>query len=141
MKRLFITAALCWGMVTTSSAQSPAIRHPSACQAVGLECDHLVCPLGIDHPQPRLSWRMADSRTGARQTAYRLIVGTDSLEVTQGKGEEWDTRRQQSDRRLITYSGRSLRPFTRYFWRVEVWDKDGDTGLPMERLPCMKTGT
>lgn len=100
---------------------------------VGLTCEHLCRPLGIDNPSPRLAWQLADERPGAGQTAYRLVVGTDSLAVLEGKGEAWDTGRQASERQLIPYSGRCLQPFTRYFWRVEVWDQDGHaTVSPVE---------
>lgn len=61
------------------------------------------------------------------------MVGIDSLAVLEGKGDVWDTGRQLSERQLVPYSGRCLQPFTRYYWRVEVWDKDGHaTTSPVE---------
>ena len=39
-----------------------------------LRCDALVDPLGIDDPQPTLSWKIEDSTEGARETAYRIEV-------------------------------------------------------------------
>ena len=94
------------------------------CMPVGLQTEHLENPLGIDNPTPRFSWRLNDERTGAIQKAYQLIVGTDSLEVVAGKGNVWDTQRQPSEAVLVAYDGTPLEPFTRYFWRVSVWDKD-----------------
>ncbi|MBS1610912.1 MAG: hypothetical protein JSS70_19585, partial [Bacteroidetes bacterium] len=44
-----------------------------------LQCEHLVNPLGIDALQPRLSWMMDDIRIAAIQTAYEVLVGTDSV--------------------------------------------------------------
>ena len=41
----------------------------AAAQPSKLECEHLLRPLGIDAANPRLSWQLADSRQGARQTA------------------------------------------------------------------------
>ena len=35
----------------------------------GLQCEHLVNPIGIDVPKPRLSWLLSDTRQGAKQTA------------------------------------------------------------------------
>lgn len=87
-------------------------------------CDHLPSPIGIDTPQPRLSWRMNDVRNGARQTAYRLIVGTDSTDVLTGKGNVWDTHKVSSDAMLVMYDGVGLAPFTRYYWKVNIWDQD-----------------
>lgn len=87
-----------------------------------LRCEHLDTPLGIDAAAPRLSWRMADVRPGARQSAYRIVVGTDSLAVLRGQGAAWDTGRVASDAMLARYAGAPLRPFTRYFWRVTLWN-------------------
>ena len=100
-------------------------QNPELCKIENLYCDHLPTPLGIDNPNPRLSWMMNDSRNGARQTAYRLTVGTDSMDVLNGKGSVWDTDKTQSDAMMITYKGQGLKAFTRYFWKVEAWDKDG----------------
>lgn len=119
---LFLT--VCIGQYIFAQAPANATGYNNTCIPTDLTCDHLIRPLGIDNPTPRLSWRMSDDRPGARQTAYRLIVDTDSLAVVDGKGSEWDTRQQTSDHQLVTYAGRSLRPFTRYYWRVEIWDKD-----------------
>ncbi|MDR3260201.1 MAG: glycoside hydrolase family 78 protein [Tannerella sp.] len=95
-----------------------------------LRCEHLVNPLGIDTPSPRLSWQLNDARYRALQTAYRLIVGTDSTAVANGRGDVWDTRKADSDRMLVSYSGEPLSPFTRYFWSVRTWDQDGVESAP-----------
>lgn len=91
---------------------------------VGLQCEHLVNPLGIDAAHPRLSWYLQDSRAGARQIAYQIYVGTDSVAVNNGKANRWAAKVNSSSG-LITYSGKALEPFTRYFWKVDVWGKDG----------------
>ena len=90
-----------------------------------LLCDYLVNPLGVDNPHPRLSWQLEDARQGAKQTAYQLWVGTDSMAVIHDKGDMWDTEKQSSDAMLHPYAGNSLQPFTRYYWKTKVWDKDG----------------
>ena len=99
------------------------------CTPSNLLCDYLVNPLGVDNPHPRLSWRIQDTRQGARQTAYQLWVGTDSVEVVQGKGIMWDTQKQLSDKTLHPYAGKALLPFTKYYWKIKVWDKDGASSV------------
>lgn len=94
------------------------------CSPENLRCEYLSNPLGIDSSNPRLSWMLNDSRLGAKQTAYQLIVGTDSLEVGNENGNMWNTRQQTSDNIRITYEGKKLEPFTKYYWKVNVWDKD-----------------
>jgi hypothetical protein len=39
-----------------------------------------------------------------------------------GEGEVWDSGKINSDRQLVTYEGKDLTPFTRYYWKVMVWD-------------------
>ncbi|MDR2919765.1 MAG: glycoside hydrolase family 78 protein [Tannerella sp.] len=91
---------------------------------VKLQCEHLVNPLGIDTPEPRLSWQLKDDRYGALQQEYRVIVGTDSAAVVVGKGNMWDTQKVASDQMLVCYNGLPLSPFTRYYWKVDIRDKD-----------------
>ncbi|MBP5720509.1 MAG: family 78 glycoside hydrolase catalytic domain [Bacteroidales bacterium] len=88
-----------------------------------LKTEHLVNPLGIDNPVPRFSWHLDDDREGARQTAYRITVASDSLQFESNL--LWDSGIIQSDAVLATYEGRELQPFTRYWWRVTCEDKDG----------------
>lgn len=96
----------------------------SSVRPTGLKTDHLEHPIGIDNPSPRFMWQMEDNRAGARQMAYRIVVGSDSLAVVKGKGDFWDTGKIHSDNRLITYAGKQLDPFTRYYWTVTIWDRD-----------------
>lgn len=90
---------------------------------VGLKCEYLVNPIGIDAARPRLSWRIVDERPGARQTAYQLYVSTDSADMK--RGMVWQTVKVAGGASLVAYAGKALQPFTRYYWRVDMWDKDG----------------
>ncbi|MDR1273333.1 MAG: alpha-rhamnosidase, partial [Odoribacteraceae bacterium] len=92
-------------------------------QPVRLRCEYLVEPLGIDVANPRLSWQLQDDRHGAVQREYRIIVGTDSADVSKGNGAVWH-KSMPSDDMLVAYSGKPLTPFTKYFWRVEIKDMD-----------------
>lgn len=91
---------------------------------VNHQCEHLVNPLGIDVAYPRLSWQCDDPRMGGRQTAYQLVVGTDSAAVAHGVGNRWNTKKINEDSTLVTYKGQKLEPFTRYFWQVTMWDQE-----------------
>src|SRR5690606_22227614 len=105
------------GVVGYSSAQEASYYD--------LKCEHLVNPLGIDAAHPRFTWKMDDKREGARQVGYRLLVGTDSLDVSQGRSDFWDSGAVSSAENLVVYAGKQLRPFTRYFWRVYGKDMHG----------------
>lgn len=104
-----------------------------------LKCEYLVAPLGIDQPAPRLSWKMDDRRQGAKQTAYRIIIGKDSLAVSQNKGDVWDTGKIPTDLNLVKYAGKELQAFTRYFWKVQLWDKEKKP-TPSNPVTSFETG-
>jgi len=93
-----------------------------AFRVVKLQTEYLVNPIGLDVGNPRFSWRMADQRQGAAQTAYRLMVGTDSAALSKAQATVWNTEWQQSPANLVTYAGEPLKPFTKYYWSVMIAD-------------------
>lgn len=104
-----------------------------------LRCEYLYNPIGIDVQNPRLTWQLADNRQGARQIAYQINLGTDSMLVSRGQGKDWQTKRVNSSANLITYRGKTLKPYTKYYWSVRLWDKDGKP-LPTSALASFETG-
>lgn len=96
---------------------------------IDLRTEYLLNPLGIDSPQPRFTWRLEDERRGAIQTAYKIIVGKDSLDVVKGKGNIWKSKKIKSNKNLVIYQGKKLEPFTKYYWKVELWDRNGKNHL------------
>ncbi|MDR3194175.1 MAG: glycoside hydrolase family 78 protein [Tannerella sp.] len=114
-------------MLASASGQA---GNQSVATPANLRCEYLTDPLGIDAAAPRLAWQMDDNRYGAMQAAFRIVVGTDSAAVANGRGDVWDTQKVASDRMLLTYAGQPLAPFTRYFWSVRLWDRDGVESAP-----------
>lgn len=92
---------------------------------VDLRTEYLRNPIGLDAPHPRFTWRMEGSGTGTYQSLFRLWIGKDSLEVTNGKGDVWSYGPKASTATRMTYPGTTLAPFTRYYWAVEVTDGQG----------------
>jgi alpha-L-rhamnosidase len=91
-----------------------------------LRCEYLENPLGIDVAKPRLNWLMRSDQRGQRQTAYQVLVATTPKLLQQDRGDLWDTGRVDSDRSLqIEYAGKPLASHLRCWWKVRVWDKDG----------------
>ncbi len=95
------------------------------CTPVNLACEYIENPLGIDATHPRLTWKLKDTRSGAKQSAYQIFVGTDSVQVSNVKGNTWQTQKVNTPKQLISFGGKALQPFTKYFWTVKMWDKDG----------------
>ena len=91
-------------------------------RAVGLRCEHREDIPCVDHPRPRLSWRLED---GVRQTAYRIRVG-----------ELWDSGRVESSETLdVPYGGPPLPPACEFAWTVEVWEGSESVGQRAGPLP------
>ena len=92
----------------------------------GLRCEYLTDPLGIDEPEPRLSWALESDRRGARQTAYRILAASTAEALGRGKGDLWDSGRVESEQTThVGYGGRPLASRGACFWRVESWDERG----------------
>ncbi|MEA5259024.1 family 78 glycoside hydrolase catalytic domain [Arcicella aquatica] len=102
-----------------------SIFASTPCKVTALQCEYLVNPLGIDATLPRFTWQLTDARQGAKQTAYQILVNTDSLALTKGIGKDWNTGKKSASQTLVSYQGKSLQAFTKYYWRVIAWDKDG----------------
>ena len=90
-----------------------------------LRCEYLVDPLAIDVAQPRLFWENHDSRRGAKQTAYQVLVASSLEHLAADQGDLLDSGRIVSDQSIhVVYAGKPLPPRARCYWKVRVWDKD-----------------
>ncbi|MFW6106753.1 MAG: family 78 glycoside hydrolase catalytic domain [bacterium] len=91
-------------------------------EVVDPRCEYLVDPLAIDHPRPRLSWRLESSRRDVRQRAYRILVASSPEKLGENQGDLWDSGRQESRETLnIAYAGDSLSCRETCYWKVLVW--------------------
>ena len=91
---------------------------------VGLRCEYLENPSGIDVTLPRLSWEL--SRSGWSQGAYRILVASSEALLKKEKGDLWDTGRVKSSRQSqVAYAGTPLKSGQACFWKVRVWDEKG----------------
>ncbi len=109
-------------------AQAVERDEPSAPSGApyDLRCEYRVNPLGLDERSPRLSWKLNDPRRGARQTAYRVLVAGDASYLNRHQGEIWDSGKVSSERSaLIEYRGSELKTGRRYYWKVRIWDQNG----------------
>jgi alpha-L-rhamnosidase len=121
-------------LLATAFAASPSLKPAH------LTCDSLDQPLGIDSAQPLFAWQLQDAGFAARQTAYRLEVATKPTMLASGKPDVWDSGRVASDKSVgVVYGGPALAASTRYYWRVEVWDKDGKP-YPASDVAWWETG-
>ncbi|MGC4036691.1 MAG: family 78 glycoside hydrolase catalytic domain [Chitinophagaceae bacterium] len=92
-----------------------------------LTCEYLENPLGIDEKFPRFAWELQSVERNQSQSAYEIIIGDNLKDIQQGKGNYWQTGKVISSENIqIVYMGNPLKSFTKYFWRVKIYDKDGN---------------
>ncbi|MEN8157932.1 MAG: family 78 glycoside hydrolase catalytic domain [Bacteroidota bacterium] len=126
-RTILITAAVVVMQLIAACTADNTGKH----EVINMRCEHMQDPLGLDTETPRLNWQMADERQGASQTAYQVIVGTNPESVGQGEGDAWNSGKVDSDAMLVSYDGEALKPFTKYFWSVQIWnEKDQPCELP-----------
>ncbi|MEY9484437.1 alpha-L-rhamnosidase [Streptomyces calvus] len=114
------------GLAAAAPADAAPASGPegSGLRIVRTRVEYAETLLGTDVERPRLSWELAAPGQGARQSAYRVQVVRDRARWD-GR-TVWDSGKVASDRTVgVAYDGPALRPRTRYFWRVRVWDGAG----------------
>lgn len=86
-------------------------------------------PVGIDDPNPRLSWQIQAQARGFIQSAYQIQAGCDPAFGAEA-GLVWDTGKVNADSSVhIGYEGETLLPRTRYYWRVRIWDSEDNASV------------
>ena len=63
---------------------------------VKLRCAYRENPLGIDVPAPQLSWQSDNAERNWRQSAYEILVATQSGLLAPGNADMWDSGKQTS---------------------------------------------
>ncbi|MGD0730559.1 MAG: family 78 glycoside hydrolase catalytic domain [Terracidiphilus sp.] len=117
-----------WGLVWGAAAMPLTGLPVVSTGPADLRVDNLRTPLGIDDPAPRFSWQLLDPARGAMQSAYEVLVASrpELLANNAARADVWDSGRIDSGKSLnVRYGGPALKPGTRYFWLVRLWDAAG----------------
>ena len=121
---LVILSGLCVGAAYAGSG------HASV-KPTDVQCEYLANPLGIDVPQPRLSWRLVavdPAARGQKQTAYQVLVASTKALLDTDRGDLWDSGMAASDQSVqVVYAGKRLVSGMECFWKVRVKDEQGVT--------------
>ena len=97
---------------------------------LGLVCEYLTNPQAVDVLNPRLEWvdalTDADAR-GVSRTAYQIEAASSRQALLQGQADLWNSGKVEDSQSLrITYAGRTLAAGEECWWRVKVWDQNGN---------------
>ena len=111
----------------TFCSPSPVGAAPSVpLRVFNLRTEYKENPLGIDARKPRLSWQLASSGRGVRQSAYEIKVARSEAAVRAGRDLVWTSGRVASDESTQrAYEGPALQSGQRYHWQVRAWDGSG----------------
>ncbi len=138
---------------------------PAACfsqtklSVTDLTVEYMTNPIGLDVAQPRFSWKMISPNRNARQTAYEIMINEVEKKqypvtgkfteqeakdladlIKAGKLYSLSTGKVMSDKSvLLRYPGASLKPITRYNWKVRIWDEKGN-GSDWSAVNYFETG-
>lgn len=117
MKKMFF---ILWAAIPVAvKAQNFTVQN--------LRCQLQERPLGVDIPRPALSWELRSLQQNVLQTAYRIVVSTDSLALINNKNISWDSKKITANTSIqVAYNGPALAPATRYYWKVMSWDNKGN---------------
>lgn len=105
-----------------------------------LTVEHRDNPLGIDEQRPRFGWHLESTERGQKQSAYQVLVASTPDRLTRGQADVWNSGRVESEDSIaVLYDGPALRPSTRYYASVLVWDVNGEL-LPQSPTASFETG-
>ncbi|BFM07207.1 glycoside hydrolase family 78 protein [Halioxenophilus aromaticivorans] len=91
-----------------------------------LTVEYATTPIGIEAATPRLSWQSESEVRDSLQSAYQITAAYSEADLSANKSI-WDTGKvSSSDSLFIDYTGPKLGSGERVYWRVKLWDKNGD---------------
>ena len=77
----------------------------------------------IRSTHPSFGWIVNSNKPNTIQTAYRILVATNTGMLLEGKADVWDSGYTESDNSVsVVYNGKPLQPSTVYYWKVKTWD-------------------
>lgn len=92
----------------------------------GLRCENMCDPLAIDTTNPHFSWKIESGNDGLIQSAYEIMVSTDSLELAADSADLWSSGKVYSSSSvMVPYGGCRLSAPSLSFWKVRVWNESG----------------
>ncbi len=100
-----------------SISEATIAQEPTAGTPDELKCEYGVNPMGVDVPQPRLSW-VLHRNTGSTGEGYRILVATTPETLSAGKGDLWDSGWVISGDTSVAYAGKGLSSHQMCWWKV-----------------------
>lgn len=123
MKKTALAAALTAFMTICALMSSCTAAQSGTDAPVSLRCEHQKGDeVLLDIQNPRLSWI-----NSVEQSAYQILVATSEKALTEEAADVWNSGKVESNEsHLVEYSGAAMDSMEDYWWKVRVWDCDGN---------------
>ncbi len=134
--RLILTlpALLLFGCSTAETRRVKVVR---------MQTEYLSQPLAVEAANPRLFWQLQPLSPDARnlsQSAYQILVASAPEALSRDEGDLWDSGKVESSHSVqVKYEGTPLASRRQAFWKVRVWDQDGEVSAWSE-VASWRTG-
>ena len=114
-------------LVLTSLVLVLIVSVSAQLQVSSLTADYKTDPLGIDNPEPKLSWIIQSDQNNTMQANYEIRAAQVPAELAKKKKQIWNSGKVASSRSVhIKYDGKALESFQRVYWQVRVVDNHGE---------------
>ena len=88
---------------------------------------NLDAPVGIAKERLQFSWKMKSDKQNVMQTAYQILLSDDLNKLNTEEGIVWNSGKVVSESSLqVAYGGETLLSEQKYFWKVKLWDNQGN---------------
>jgi alpha-L-rhamnosidase len=134
---IFLLVILTVGLLFPLSESAKASPPGSI---MNLRVEYMENPIGVDSENPRFSWNMVSDVRGAKQVAYELVIAENEKNLKKGE-YYWSSGKVSSSKSVnLKYTGdKKLKPSTRYYWNVKVWDQNNKV-LESKKNSYFETG-
>jgi alpha-L-rhamnosidase len=92
---------------------------------LGLTVEYIREPgnVNVNNLLPRYSWIVPEE--AVFQNGYQILVASAKSDIENNTGSVWDSGRISGGESLnIEHAGNPLKPNSKYFWKVRIWDQD-----------------
>jgi len=95
-------------------------------EVTNLRTEYKTNPLGIDIVRPRLSWEILSQDRNIMQSAYQIKAALSEEDLESENDLIWNTGKVSSEQSIhVEYKGPLLQSGRRVYWKVKVWDNNG----------------
>ena len=113
-------------LITLMLFSSCSVKKEEFGPPQNLRIEYKHNPLGIDVMKPRFFWEVNDSRRGAVQKAYQILVSSSLDKLNKDEADVWNSDKVESDQSAhVVYDGPQLQSRRIYYWKVRTWDDSG----------------